>query len=332
VKLTPSVVSTLKPAAGQSLRAMGSGPGPAPRITLGVGDIVSVTVFEAAAGGLFISNPGSTRPGNFVQLPDQRVDNSGNITVPYAGAIKAAGRSLPDVQADIVDRLRDRAIEPQVIVTLKDQSSTQVSVLGEVNDAARFPINPAGDRVLDVIARAGGPKYPGYESYVTLQRGGREGTELFDALVENSADNVYVRPGDIVIVSRRAQTFVALGASGENGQFDFPSETLTLTEGLGRAGGLSDTRANPSYVFVYRLEDSAALARLGYQVDPSAGAHVPTVFMANLREPNGYFLASSFYLKDKDVLYAANAPTVDLAKVFGLVRGAAGTVRDVDSL
>ena len=43
----------------------------------GVGDIVSVTIFEAAAGGLFIPAEASVRPGNFITLPNQAVDNNG---------------------------------------------------------------------------------------------------------------------------------------------------------------------------------------------------------------------------------------------------------------
>ncbi|CAN5178375.1 polysaccharide biosynthesis/export family protein [soil metagenome] len=331
VKLTPELMPYVGQPTRRSLKAMGS-PGPAPRVMLGIGDVVAVTVFEAASGGLFIPSQGGSRPGNYVQLPDQLVDNSGNITVPYAGAVRAAGRSIPDIQADVVEKLRSRAIEPQVVITLKDQKASQVSVLGEVNAPARFPINPSGDRVLDVIAKAGGPKYPAYESYVTIQRGGKEGTELLASLVARPADNVYVRPGDILILSRKAQTFVALGASGLNGQFPFDAEDVTLSEGLGKAGGLIDGRANPRYLFLYRLEGKETIARLGYPVEQFAGDLVPVIYTVDVQEPSGYFLASRFYLHDKDVLYAANAVTVDLAKVFGFVRGTVGTVKDTKSL
>ena len=61
-----------------------------PELRFGIGDVVSVTIFEAAAGGLFIPTEAGVRPGNFVTLPDQTVDNDGNISVPYAGLVKAA--------------------------------------------------------------------------------------------------------------------------------------------------------------------------------------------------------------------------------------------------
>src|SRR5262249_29551870 len=74
---------------------------PLPRgITLGIGDIVSVTIFEPP-GGLFVPSDAGARPGNFVTLPNQIVDSDGNITVPYAGTIPAAGRTPSEVQQAI---------------------------------------------------------------------------------------------------------------------------------------------------------------------------------------------------------------------------------------
>ena len=98
----------------------------------GVGDVVSVTIFEAAAGGLFIPAEASVRPGNFITLPNQEVDNNGNISVPYAGNIQAKGRTPVEVQQAIVDALKNRAIEPQAVVSLATQRTSLVTVLGDV--------------------------------------------------------------------------------------------------------------------------------------------------------------------------------------------------------
>jgi len=78
---------------------------PPPRITLGVGDVVSVTMFEAEPGGLFVPNELGARPGNFVTLPNQTVDTNGNITVPYAGTIRALGRTPAEVREAINEAL-----------------------------------------------------------------------------------------------------------------------------------------------------------------------------------------------------------------------------------
>jgi hypothetical protein len=68
--------------------------------------VVSVTIFEAEPGGLFVPSDAGARPGNFVTLPDQVVDTNGTITVPYAGKIRAVGRTPAEVQDAISEALR----------------------------------------------------------------------------------------------------------------------------------------------------------------------------------------------------------------------------------
>ena len=106
-------------------------------LVLGVGDVVGVTVFEAAAGGLYIPAEAGIRPGNYVQLPEQAVDNEGNITVPYAGIIKAVSHTTVQVQNAIISRIKNRAIDPQVIVTVVSQITRLVSGEGEVKATTR---------------------------------------------------------------------------------------------------------------------------------------------------------------------------------------------------
>ncbi len=148
---------------------------PKPEQVAGVGDVLNVSIFEAAPGGLFTpATAAGARPGNFVDLPAQAIDQKGNIYVPYAGEIPSAGRTLPDIQQAVVARLRNRAIEPQVVVSLNQQHSSVVSVLGDVNTPGVLALNSVGERLLALVARAGGPKYEAIESYVTLQRDGRK--------------------------------------------------------------------------------------------------------------------------------------------------------------
>ena len=123
-------------------------------ITFGVGDILSVTIFEAASGGLFIPAEGGVRPGNFVTIPNQAVDIHGNISIPYAGSIHARGRTQVEVQDAIVAALKNRAIEPQVIVSMVEQKTSMISILGE-GRSARIPATASPERMLDVISRAG---------------------------------------------------------------------------------------------------------------------------------------------------------------------------------
>src|SRR6201996_9226466 len=78
---------------------------PKPTQVVGVGDVLNVSIFEAAPGGLFTpATAAGARPGNFVDLPPQAIDQKGSIYVPYAGEIPTAGRTIPEIQQAVVAR------------------------------------------------------------------------------------------------------------------------------------------------------------------------------------------------------------------------------------
>ncbi len=297
-------------------------------IRFGIGDVVSVTVFESAAGGLFIPLEAGVRPGNFVTLPNQSVDTNGDITVPYAGNIQAKGRTVVEVQKAIVNSLKDRAIEPQAVVALVDQRATSVSVLGEVNTPSRFPVNANGERLLDAITRAGGPKNPGYETWVMLERKGRRAVAPFGALINEPSNNIYIRPQDTIYVFTQPRTFVAFGASGQQGQFTFGAWRLSLAESIAKAGGLNDTLADPASVFLYRGEPRHVAEQLGVDCSGISGPVVPIIYHINLRDPAGYFLATKFEMQNKDVIFASNASSVETTKFLTYLRLITATVND----
>ena len=332
VDLTPSVAALMQPSAVDTLYgSFGLQKAPPPTIQLGVGDIVNVTIFEAASGGLFIPSEAGARAGNFVALPAQEVDKNGTITVPYAGQVPAVGKSPAQVAATIVERLKNRAIEPQAVVSLQESRAAQVSVTGEVNTSIRFPLTKSGDRVLDAIARAGGPKYQAFESYVTLQRGNQRARAYLNTIIQNPDENVYLLPGDTIIVARQFRSFMALGASGLNGQINFDNETLTLSQAMGKAGGVLDSRGDPGQIFLYRVEPKSAVAKMGYDVARFV-SHVPIIYRLNMRQPDGFFLAERFPVRDKDVLFVSNAQSVELTKLLNVIDLSANTGTDVDAL
>src|SRR5215475_6361542 len=98
VTLSPHVVQVLDEFGPKTLTGIFGDRRPPPEIKFGIGDVVSVSIFEAAAGGLFIPAEASVRPGNFVTIPNQAVDVNGNISIPYAGAIRARGRTQVELQ------------------------------------------------------------------------------------------------------------------------------------------------------------------------------------------------------------------------------------------
>jgi len=298
----------------------------------GVGDIVSVTIFESASGGLFIPAEAGVRPGNFITLPNQSVDSTGNISIPYAGAIRAQGRTQVEVQHAIVDTLKLRAIEPQVVVALVDQKTSLISVLGEVNHSERFPASAAGEHLLDAITRAGGPKAQGFDTWVMLERAGHRATVPFGALVYEPSNNIYAHAGDTIYIYTEPQTFLAFGASGggvgNQGQFKFDAWRISLAEAVAKAGGLNDFLADPAAVFLYRGETREVAERLGIDCSQFEGPIIPIIYNINFRDPAGYFLATNFEMRNKDVIYISNSASVETTKFLNYLRTIMATVDD----
>lgn len=293
---------------------------------IGPSDDISVTIFESAAGGLFIPAEPGTHAGNFITIPTQQVDRNGNISIPYAGQIKAAGMTPAGVQKAVEQRLGNRALEPQVVVTVLNRRANAVNVIGDVGQAARFALDPGGERLLGAIGRAGGPRFPTWETAITLQRNGQLQKALLSDIVARPDQNISLRGGDQVIVSHEQRYFTALGATGNanalgplNRRFPFEESQLSLTDALGKAGGLADDRANARAVFIYRFETRAALAALNVNVPDTMPEQIPTVYLLDLSDPGGFFVASRMAMRPQDLLYVSNAPSTDLAKVLALV-------------
>lgn len=313
----------------------GGGRGGVPDIPLGNGDVVQVSIFEAQAGGLFIPSDAGSRPGNYITLPQQTIDKSGTVSIPYAGRVPAAGRLKEEVETDIEDRLASRAIEPQVVLSTISSKSSEVAVVGDVNSPQKIVLSPAGDRVLDAISEAGGLSTPNIETNITLQRRGRTATVPYETLLKNPAENIYLAPGDTVSVEHERRTYIALGASGTNDRIDFQDSNLTLGEAMAKAGGLLDSRADPREVVVYRKVDRPILRRLNIDLSRFQDDKIPVIFRANLRDPATLFAVQEFRMADKDVMYVSNAKSVELVKFLDVLNsitstasGATGDVND----
>lgn len=295
---------------------------PAATQQIGVGDSVQVMIWEAAAGGLF-SAPANDRlsPGSrSAAIPEQAVGPDGAITVPYAGRVRVVGRTPEQVETEIVHALNDKAIEPQALVTVTRNVANTVTVIGEVTSGARVPLTTRGDRVLDVVATAGGIRAPAHETFITLLRDGRSVRIPMQAILKDPAENVFVRAGDVVSVAREQQTFTAVGATGGNALVHFDAIGITLDQAIARAGGLNDNRADPTGVFVIRYEQPAEYDQLGLP-RPTAGSmgEVPVIYRVNMRDPNGFFLARRFPVHNKDILYVSNAPTLEIQKTMTIL-------------
>jgi polysaccharide export outer membrane protein len=329
VDIDDNVVAALLAEPSESFHARFKKYGRPPQPKIGIGDGVVVSIWEAAGGGLFSSSPTEhvSAGSRSVTIPEQIVARDGAITVPFAGRVPVAGRLPVEVQRTIEQRLAEKAIEPQVIVTLTKSLSNSATVTGEVVAGARVPLSLKGDRLLDLIAAVGGARSPVYETFVRLSRDGVTATIPMEALVSNPAENIYAQAGDVLTLVRVPQSFTAFGATGTNAQIPFTSEKMTLVEALAKAGGLQDLRSDPAGVFLFRFEPPKIINKLGRpQLRTGPDASSPVVFRLNLRDAKSYFLAQRFPIEDKDIIYVANADLNEIQKFFTLLNTLTGPV------
>lgn len=300
---------------------------PEASVRIGVGDIIAMTIFEAQGGGLFLPQDSGARQGNFVQLPAQQVNRDGTLTVPFGGEIRAVGLTPAQLERAIASKIAGRALEPQVIITVQDRRSNEVTVTGDVNNSVRFGVDPGGSRLLGAIARAGGPRFPTYESVVTLQRGRTSEHALLADVLDDPRQNIELEQNDSVIVTHEPRYFLALGAVGQsasvgtqlNNRFPFADRHLSLADAIARAGGLSDSLANPQAVFLFRFEHASVLHQLGVAVAPGSPPEVPTVYRADFTNASSLFLANEFQMRPNDMIFVSNAPLTDYQKFLSII-------------
>jgi len=161
-----------------------------------------------------------------------------------------------------------------------------------------------------------------------IEREGRRATAPFGALVYEPRNNIWVHPNDTIYLYREPQTFLAFGAAGRQGHFNFEAWRVSLGEAVGKAGGLNDALAEPAAVFLYRGETREVAERLGVDCSRFPGPIIPIIYNLNLRHADGFALATKFELRNKDVLYIANATTAELTKAMQFFRLTVATIDD----
>ncbi len=333
IDVDPNVVAKMESWSAVSLQGTFGKQGATATQAIGQGDYVQVTIWEAASGGLFSAPTNAQMTGSgsrTATIPEQVVGPDGAITVPYAGRVQVRDRTPQQVEQAVVTALTGKAIEPQALVTVTKNVANTVTVVGEVTGGARVPLTTRGDRILDVVASAGGTKAAAHETFVTLVRGRQSVRIPMQALLTNPSENVFVKPGDVISVAKEPQTFTSAGATGQNSVVPFDSIGITLDQAIARAGGLSDTRADPGGVFVIRYERPEEYDQLGFRrPDPGALPQVPVIYRVNMRDPNGFFMARRFPIRNKDILFVSTAPAAEMQKVINVLIGFVGAAATV---
>ncbi|WP_260986410.1 polysaccharide biosynthesis/export family protein [Bordetella genomosp. 13] len=273
-----------------------------PEIHLVPGDVLRIMVADSALEGSVFA-PLATGGTVFENI---RLDSQGMISLPYVGREKVSGKTPAEVESMIRDRLRRITTDVQVQVALTGDLSGSVLVAGAVKTPGRFSALQGPLTLLDAINRAGGAALEPHLIRIVVRTGQKSYQFNYEDLL--AGKNQIVPPGSEVIVERARKRFVAMGAVGDPGLHDLPSNDPSLLEVLGTVKGLNEAKADAAGVFVFRLVD---------QKDPDTGAIKPTaeVFRLNLKEPEAMFLARQFLVQPEDAIYVTNAAVYEWQKV-----------------
>lgn len=275
---------------------------PPPTDQVGPGDVLNINIYETGvalfSGGGAGADTAAQAAATGVQvqnLPAVRVDDRGNIAIPYIGKLHVMGRTLREVEAMIRNGMRRMSQNPRVQITLSEAITNSVIVGGEVVRPGRLVLQTNRETLSDVIALAGG--YRGNAKDLTLRvfRGDTSADVRVDELAGNPRLDVRACPGDRVTLISDPHTFSVLGASGKVQQIPFSRSSMSLAEALANAGGVHPQTGDPAAIFLFRY------------VKDEQGRDIPKVYHINMMQAGSYFLSQRFAMQDKDVLYFGNA-------------------------
>lgn len=212
-----------------------------PLLKLGVGDQVALQVF-----------------GRPEFNTTTYVADDGTISVPLAGAVAVAGKSPSGAAMAVAKALKSGQflVNPQVTITLPQFKSQQVSVLGEVRNPGRYPLD-SKTTLLDLLAQAGGVAETGATT-VYLIRSNAEGKpqrQTVDLLGlangRGELPDVRIRSGDSVFVPR-AQQYYVYGEVQNPNMYRLEAGT-TVLQAISRSGGLTP-RGSDSRIVIKRKD------------------------------------------------------------------------------
>lgn len=293
VKLTPEVVEQQRAVAANSLPEGGgliaaNPASPPSEYRIGAGDVLQIVVWDH----MELTNPF----GNVNRDPTssgQLVAADGTIFFPYAGVLHVAGKSMPQVRDELIEKLRPVVTKPQIDVRVAAYRSGRVQVTGEVKNPGLVTMDDTVKGVLEAINERGGLNTETASRRAALLiRGGKSYSVDLAGLLSGArpAVNPKLEPGDIVHVpdTSEDQVFI-LGEVSRQGPVVLSQQQTTLIEALTKTGGLDKTTANDSGVLVFRR--------------PMAAGQPAQIFAVDLGRPAGLLLAGEFTLAPRDVVY-----------------------------
>lgn len=282
--------------------------------TIRPGDVLGLTVWENVDDGLLAGEA-----TNSTILEEVQVDSAGFIFVPYAGRIRASGNTPEQLREMITVKLEDQTPDPQVQVRRLAGDGSTVSLVGAVGAQGIYPIERPTRTLGTMLAQAGGVTIQPEIAQVTVIRGNQQGKIWFQDLFDNPQLDIALRGGDRILVEEDTRSFTALGATNAQARVPFETQDLSALEAIAQVGGLISIASDPTGVFIFRNEPAEVAGQVLGRDDLQGAQRM--VYVLNLTQPNGLFVARDFVIRDEDTLYVTEAPYAQWTKTISLISG-----------
>lgn len=336
VPLTYEVTERMKQVPPQFFGSLAAGSSDQPADIIGEGDTLAISIFDPS-GSLFGGTLGSgassgrnaaTMSGGNQALPGATVDRTGSVTIPFGGQVRVQGLTSTQAAAAIRRALVGKVANPQVLVSIAGNASNTVNVLGDVRQPGRAPLGVNSDRILDVIAAAGGSARTTDDLTISIQRGGQTYTAPLSAVTTEFSENVRLQRGDVINVQYKPRRFSTFGGLNAVTQVDMPAGPMTLTGAMSKVGGLNTNTANARRVMIFRFERPEVAQALGI-TQPATPRGVPVVYQLDFANAANVFAATNMQVMPEDVIYVPLAGAAEMRKFFEVVQSLTRVVYDV---
>lgn len=267
---------------------------------VGPRDILTITVWE---------HPELTIPAGEFRSAESAgtiVGEDGNIFYPYAGVVKASGKTVEEIREQLTKKLSVYIEEVQLDVRVASYRSQRVYVVGEVKTPGIQLVKDIPLTVLEAINGAGGLSSEADSRNIMLTRNEKTYNINLLTLYEGGdlSQNVPLVHGDVLNVpDRQFNKVFVLGESNIVNSFAGGTNSvqrsrsifmdkgrMTLTEALSEGGGLNQETADAARIFIFR-----------------GGLGKPEIFHLDAKSPDVLLLADRFPLQPRDVIYVDRA-------------------------
>lgn len=280
---------------------------------LGAGDVVGIVVYDHpeivsnAIPATTVADPASVSPA-----PGFIVSNTGQLSFPYAGSLRAAGMTVQQLEDVLTKRLARVFKDPQINVRVQAFRSKRAYVEGEVRTPGLQVFTDIPMTLPEALSRAGGIQPAGDRSFVTLTRNGVTTAIDLMAMAEAGVDptRIPLRSGDMVTVRNREDRKVSvMGEVLKPSALLMRNGRLSLNEALSEAGGVDLTSSNPRQIYVVRNRPEGGQA----------------IFHLDARNALALALSDGFSLQPRDLVFVDPIELVRWSRIVNLILPTATT-------